>query len=136
MRKGFGAWWALVVILVAGCDDTIFGKEATGELDVSGQDWCAVQEIFAAECTSCHGATPPNLEGDAAYDNLLNVESSMYAGQVFVIPGDPTGAFLYQKVTATKGDNGGAMPLGAPDGLSEETASVVHDWILAGASRD
>ncbi len=99
------------------------------------EPWCAVQEMFRAECLVCHGATGTlgdlDLETDP-YAALVGV-ASMYPGWTLVEPGDPSASFLLTKLNdAQAGDEGTMMP---PTGaIAAADIAVVETWIAEGAS--
>jgi predicted CxxxxCH...CXXCH cytochrome family protein len=120
----------LLLVVLVGCDDTLFGLSEA--VDWGDEPWCQTQRVFHEECSSCHGKVSPRLEGVKAYENLIDVESTEYPGQVYVVPGEPGASFLYQKVTGEQGEHGEPMPLGS-NGLDPESVGVIVDWIKAGA---
>lgn len=95
-------------------------------------------EIFARSCTfsACHkGASPAGglgLEG-ATHDKLVDIMATG-AAKPLVVPGDPDGSYLYEKLTATTPTAGDPMPPGAP--LSADKLEKVRSWIAAGAADD
>ena len=135
----------LLLSLLLGCDDTIFGKPVDSGGGPGGGDdtaasvgnWCGVQAIFEASCLTCHGSGGLgglDLETDA-YTALVGVTSSQYSDATLVIAGDAAGSLLYQKVTSTQSaDHGDPMPLGAS--LPAEQQAAIELWIDAGATQD
>lgn len=93
------------------------------------------QNIFNRKCAipGCHTGSAPggnlNLSAGAAYNNLINVNSSY--GPPRVAPGDLDNSVLYQKITGNS-QFGSRMPLGG-SALSQEEIKAIADWILAGA---
>lgn len=137
MRRACLALFATLAL--TGCDDTIFGGKEEGGGDDSGgaaEGWCAVEAIFAADCTSCHGSGSTSyvdLETDA-YNAIVNQPAIMYPDKTLVVPGDPDASFLYLKVTGAQGGDGGVMP---PSGaLGAADAEVIRAWIADGATED
>jgi len=96
-----------------------------------------VQPIFTANCAvaGCH--TPPsltagmNLTAGAAYNNIVNVQSSQIM-MLRVAPGDTVNSLLYRKITETMPPVGDRMPAGRPP-LSAANIAIIRDWIVAGA---
>ncbi len=91
--------------------------------------------IFNVGClmpTMCHGDAPSgglSLAGNA-YDLLVDVPSTIN-GQPRVIPGDPDGSLLYQKLARTPPADGGMpMPPGAT--LPADALALVRLWIEEG----
>jgi hypothetical protein len=60
-----------------------------------------------------------------AYDSLVD-------GTFLVIPGDPDGSYLVQKMRGDSGIDGDPMPPTA--GATDAQIDVVVDWIAAGAN--
>ncbi len=99
-------------------------------------------EVILKSCalSNCHGAAEPTgelpLGRTAAEDHaqLVDVESSVLAGEVRVIPGDAANSYLIKKMEAAEGIDGDNMPPGPP--LAEDVRQLVKDWINAGAPLD
>lgn len=86
-----------------------------------------VLPIFVAECVLCHGS----LGGwDAS-----SYEAVMTTGDnaPVVIPGDPEGSLLGQKLSGTQEQGSVMPPAGA---LSSAQVQIILDWIQAGALDD
>ena len=92
-------------------------------------------------CTACHssiGRTPSggmSLDHDVAYDSIVRVASSRKTGAVRIIPGDPDGSYLVQKVEGASGIVGVRMPFGGPY-LSDGQILILRRWIQLGAPRN
>ena len=101
-------------------------------------------------CSDCHtsngGATLPSgdLDLDPAdtpspYVNLLGanrdgVESPLYPGYVYVVPGHPEQSLLFMKVDCDDPGAGARMPLdNYMGGLSVQQIALIYDWIAEGA---
>jgi mono/diheme cytochrome c family protein len=93
---------------------------AAGKLSFSAD----VLPIFEAKCVICHG----NLGGwDAAsYNSVMTTGNNAPV----VIPGNPEGSLLGQKLLGTH-TKGAIMPPGGK--LPEDEIQVILDWIAAGA---
>lgn len=116
---------------LAACDDHLFPAR---RVPVDGEGWCGVRELFAAQCTSCHGALALgelDLETDPA-SALVGVPSSGWPEVLLVDPGSPDTSLLVHKVRATQGDRGSEMPP-ASGGVGEELAELVRAWVADGA---
>lgn len=146
----------LSLLMLSACDDTIFsnghkggigdGGSGDGGADGGGTDggtsadqgWCAVQRVFSSQCLACHSTAYPsgNLDLQAdPYTAIVGVPSSLYAGQVLVVAGDPSASFLLSKVSNTQtADQGGAMPPSA--GLDKDKVALIRTWIAKGASSE
>lgn len=88
----------------------------------------------------CHGSAVASA--DLMYDFLVDREGSRETtcdATLLVSPGNPDASILWYRVRPASMDDGAPcatkMPSGTETGLSEGTAMVVHDWILAGAPR-
>ncbi|MEZ4322648.1 MAG: CxxxxCH/CxxCH domain-containing protein [Myxococcota bacterium] len=136
MNKRTLAWCGLALLFGGACDDVLFTAPEPPP-PVGGDGYCAVRDLFAADCYTCHAAAVRlgdlDLETDPAAA-LVNVTSAAY-GVPLVVPGDSAGSLLVQKITNTQGDLGTDMPP-ASGGLSTERAGIVKAWIDAGATTD
>ena len=142
------AAWTLAVALVtsAACDETL-SKIAgpTPELEptfssiraniIEGSD-----STGRRPCIQCHtnvGRNPAaglNLAVDP-YAALVNVPSRNKPGAVHVVPGDPDGSYMYQKMIGAPGIAGLRMPIVAPY-LTDGQIVIVRRWIQNGAKND
>ena len=97
------------------------------------------QQIFNPACTACHtdeGRTPSsnlNLKSGVSISNLVNVASVGKAGAVRVIPGNPTGSYLIQKLEGASDIVGLRMPRNGPPFLTTEQVTLIRQWIQNGA---
>lgn len=112
------------------------GNDA-GSITGTGPYCDIMRDVLLPACAACHhpgtGGSPPDLTYEGARTSLINVTSQVYGGQVFVIPGNPAGSFLYRKVSGELSAGEGArMPSAAP--LSGEQIQKVQRWIAEGAS--
>lgn len=125
----------LLALALPACGDSGAGDEAGTPAATLTE---IEADIFAKSCTfaACHkGASPAgglNLEG-MTHDKLVDVMATGTA-KPLVVPGDPDGSYLYEKLTATMPTAGDPMPPGAP--LSEAKLEMVRSWIAAGAADD
>lgn len=92
-------------------------------------------------CVACHTSAgrPPagglDLSRDP-YAALVNAPSLQKDGAIQVIPGDPNGSYLIQKLEGTAGIVGLRMPRGGPPYLTDGQILVVERWIQLGARND
>jgi mono/diheme cytochrome c family protein len=96
-------------------------------------------QIFGARCTGCHGGSAPaasmNLEANNVFENLVNRASTEKPGAVRVVPGDPNGSYLVQKLRGDVGITGVRMPRGGPY-LTDDQINLVIQWIQDGAKNN
>ena len=93
--------------------------------------------VFDTNCavSGCHGGAGAQqglrLDAGVSAGNLINVASPRDPNLIRVIPGNPDGSFIVQKLegTQTLGDR---MPQGGPY-LSQSTIDVICTWIQNGA---
>jgi len=93
--------------------------------------------VFSVNCAipGCHGGgtVQQGLRLDPGFSagNLINVPSPRDANLIRVIPGNPDGSFIIQKLegTQTLGDR---MPQFGPY-LQQSTIDVIRQWIQDGA---
>jgi mono/diheme cytochrome c family protein len=101
--------------------------ETTPEV-VSAPGFAAdILPLFQEQCVACHSATQP----------LGGWDGSSYAGVMesgdnapVVIPGDPEGSLLVQKLLGTQ-TVGSQMPI--PQLLPPEPVQMVIEWVRSGA---
>jgi len=151
----------LVLLVVAGCDDTIYGKPDTAEVTTptditnptdsgptgttdsntgttpSSDDFCAVVSIFNQSCVGCHDAATPDSDLDLQTDPhaaLVGVTSPTY-GVIRVVPGSAATSLLYLKMANLQsGSQGGVMP--TTGSLSADKLAIIETWIDSGASAE
>ncbi len=101
-------------------------------------------QLMFGYCTNCHNTGVPLDLSTGAYGNLVNKPPPPYTnppvdescGGVLVKPGDPTGSYLFQKLSLATPCAGIQMPnndLGISVPLPACVQLLVHDWIAAGA---
>jgi mono/diheme cytochrome c family protein len=96
-------------------------------------------QILTPACTACHsddGRTPSagmNLKSGVALANLVNVTSSGKPGATRVIPGNPSGSYLVQKLEGAPDIVGLRMPRTGPPYLTDAQVALIRQWIQNGA---
>jgi hypothetical protein len=87
-------------------------------------------------CTSCHNlerlSGTMNLREGAAYASLVSVPSTRKPGAIRVIPGDPDGSYLIQKLEGVPEIVGDRMPQRGPF-LTSGQILIIRRWIEIGA---
>lgn len=91
-----------------------------------------------AACTGCHNAAGSRFNGidltaSAAYASLVGVASRFKPGAVRVVPGDPDGSYLVQKLEGQAAIVGFRMPRNGPPYLTSGQMLVIRRWIAIGA---
>lgn len=108
-----------------------------------------IQPILTASCgdagTGCHlnGGNQRGLVLDAgqAYDEIVNVASTVVGNEILITPGDTDASYLYRKLLPVGNGNfyaGDRMPdpqSGIPF-LTETETNLIRDWILQGAQNN
>jgi hypothetical protein len=74
-----------------------------------------------------------NLKAGSAYAALVGVASTGKAGAVRVIPGNPSGSYLVQKLEGAADIVGLRMPRNGPPFLTDAQIALVRQWIQNGA---
>lgn len=134
-------------VLTSGCDEKL--RDVAGASPNLQPTFASIQkEIFETtdlagrtSCVTCHtnqGRNPSgglNLFG-ASYDALVNVASRGRPDLKLVVPGDPDGSYLIQKLEGQPGIVGVRMPRAGPPYLSAGQMLVIRRWIALGARRD
>jgi mono/diheme cytochrome c family protein len=96
-------------------------------------------QILTPACVPCHtdeGRTPSgglNMKPGSAYASLINVASTGKAGAVRVIPGNPSGSYLIQKLEGAADIVGLRMPRNGPPYLTDAQVALIRQWIQNGA---
>lgn len=144
-NAALGAFALLLGLTGTACDEKL--RDLTGptpDLHVSfgsiqSQIFQTTDSAGRTACTNCHtnvGRNPAsglNLLADFAYNALVNVPSRQKAGAVLVIPGDPDGSYLVQKLEGAPGIVGLRMPRNGPPHLTSGQMLVIRRWIQNGA---
>lgn len=88
-----------------------------------------VQPIFNSHCTFCHGSSS-GVKLNTYADAMASVGNQY--GKNVIIPGDPDGSPLVDKITNESPEKGGKMP---PAGLIDEAKqNTIKQWIQEGAT--
>jgi hypothetical protein len=74
-----------------------------------------------------------NLKAGSAYASLVNVASSGKPGATRVIPGNPSGSYLIQKLEGAPDIVGLRMPRNGPPYLTDAQIALIRQWIQNGA---
>jgi hypothetical protein len=137
------------LVLIAGCAGNGNGLDENGNPVGTGNGPLPVAfpptftniqtNVFNRVCIACHlGANAPQglrLDGDNAYDFLVNVASTEKPELLRVRPGDPDNSYIIHKLEGGPNIVGAQMPLNlAP--LPQETINAVRVWISEGAQRN
>jgi len=94
-------------------------------------------DVFSVSCaiSGCHGGGTVqfglSLDPGFSAGKLINVDSQQDASLIRVIPGNPNGSFLIQKLEGTQ-TVGRRMPDFSPP-LPQATIDVIRQWIANGA---
>lgn len=98
------------------------------------------QKVFQVSCTfsSCHSADAPqqglSLAG-SPYHAIVNQPSAEVPTRMLVVPSDPNGSYLFEKISNDHPASGSRMPyLSNP--LPEGEIAAVRQWIEQGAQDD
>src|SRR5262249_31772034 len=97
------------------------------------------QQILTPACVPCHtdeGRTPSgglNLKSGTAYASLINVASTGKSGAVRVIPGNPNGSYLIQKLEGAADIVGLRMPRNGPPYLTDAQVQPIRRRVQTGA---
>jgi hypothetical protein len=147
--KRLGHLLAAVVLIMctAGCDESL--SDFAGPTPTLEPTFSSIQrDIFnttdtAARqaCTNCHNsgnvaiAGGLNLTGAGAYNALVNAPSTGKSGAIRVIPGNPDGSYLIQKLEGASGIVGDRMPQTGPF-LAPGQIAIIREWIERGAANN
>ncbi len=119
------------VLLLAACDDTVFGTphnattdSGTGTCDAPPATWEGVVALYDDHCASCHAnGVQPEFTTSDWEDDLASGDGTWFSA------GDAEDSLVYQRLIGVPS----AMPPGAP--LEDCVTDSVAAWIDAGATR-
>ncbi len=95
-------------------------------------------QVLQVWCIGCHSGVgrPPDgglrLDANAAYGELVNAQSAGKPSAVRVVPRDPSGSYLIQKLEGRSDIIGDRMPFGGQP-LAQSDIDVIRAWISQGA---
>ena len=147
-RSGHYLAAAVLIICTAGCDENL--RDFAGPTPDLHPTFTSIQQdIFnttdsaaRAACTTCHNAGNAavagglNLTGTGAYAALVNAPSRDKPGAIRVIPGDPDGSYVIQKLEGASGIVGQRMPQSGPPFLTPGQIAIIRRWIADGAANN
>jgi hypothetical protein len=129
-----------VLVAAAGCSSSNSSPSAPSTPTVSFATQIQAQ-ILNPACTACHtddGRTPSsnlNLKSGVAISNLVNVACVCpgHASVMRVIPGNPSGSYMIQKLEGASDIVGLRMPRNGPPYLTTDQIALIRQWIQNGA---
>ena len=147
-RSGHYLAAAVLIMCTAGCDENL--RDFAGPTPDLQPTFTSIQrDIFnttdsaaRAACTTCHNAGNVavagglNLTGAGAYAALVNTASSGKPGAIRVVPGNPDGSYLVQKLEGASGIVGDRMPQSGPPYLTPGQIAIIRRWIQEGAANN
>lgn len=132
---------------MAGCDEKL--SDLTGPTPNLQPTFSSIQnEILLSSdasgrsaCVNCHqpgglSGNLLNLRAGDAYARLVQAPSRQKNGAVLVVPGDPDGSYLIQKLEGRLGIVGQRMPFNGPPFLTDGQILVIRTWIRNGAANN
>jgi mono/diheme cytochrome c family protein len=139
VRISLGIVAVSAVVLVAGCSSS--SNPTTPSPTSTGPTFSQqIQaQILTPACVPCHtddGRTPSgglNMKSGSAYSNLVNVASTGKPGATRVIPGNPSGSYMIQKLEGAPDIVGLRMPRNGPPYLTDAQVALIRQWIQNGA---
>ena len=146
-RSGHFLAVAALVLCTVGCDESL--QDFAGPTPNLEPTFASIQRDILSTadsagrpaCTTCHNPADAlvsggmNLSGPGAYNALVNAASTGKPGAVRVIPGNPDGSYLIQKLEGTSGIVGDRMPRFGPY-LTPGQIAVIRRWIELGAANN
>lgn len=146
-RSGHFLAVAALVICSVGCDESL--QDFAGPTPNLDPTFSSIQRDILSTadsagrpaCISCHNAEGApfaggmNLTGTTAYNALVNAPSTGKPGAIRVIPGNPDGSYLVQKIEGAPGIVGDRMPRLGPF-LTLGQIAIIRRWIELGAANN
>jgi mono/diheme cytochrome c family protein len=126
-------------VFATGCGSSNSPSAPSGSTNTVTFSTQIQQQIFNPACVACHtddGRTPSsnlNLKTGVSIANLVNVASVGKAGATRVVPGNPSGSYLIQKLEGAPDIVGLRMPRNGPPFLTTEQIALIRQWIQNGA---
>jgi hypothetical protein len=147
MRRAAAGLLVVALCGASACDESL--KDVTGPSPNLQPTFASIRsEILETtdlagrtSCITCHtdqGRAPSgnlNMRGDP-YASLVNVASRQKTGAILIIPGDPDGSYLIQKLEGRSDITGLRMPRNGPPYLTPGQILVIRRWIEIGAPHD
>ena len=88
-----------------------------------------IKPIFVARCVSCHG--PKKKKGQLRLEPIAEAFPEGEEDWWTILPGDPSGSLLIERIKLSKDDDGVMPPRG--DLLTKKEISLIEQWIAQGA---
>jgi hypothetical protein len=131
---------ATLALFVAACSEEGVTSES---LEMEPRLSSIQTHVFTPSCANfspCHDSSSPagalELTEGASFDQLVSREATMDPARMLVVPGDPDGSFLVQKLRDGLDESLGVrMPFGNPP-LPDAEIVVIEEWIARGATND
>jgi mono/diheme cytochrome c family protein len=132
---------ALTFAVACGSDSSNSAPSAPSTTPPAGPSFSVQiqQQILTPACVPCHtdeGRTPSgglNMKSGTAYSQLVSVASSGKPGAIRVIPGNPSGSYMIQKLEGAADIVGLRMPRNGPPFLTDAQVALIRQWIQNGA---
>ncbi|MFQ5641359.1 MAG: hypothetical protein ACE5IR_25550 [bacterium] len=138
------------LIALSSCRGDGIGLTSNGDPEGTAEGYATqIQPIFDTNCTRCHspggigfiqtGGNQDNgldLTRGNSYNKIVSqptFELPDTAPVMRVLPGDPDGSYLIQKISSASPKSGSRMPLDGPPFLSQNAIQLIRDWIEEGA---
>lgn len=137
---------AALALLGVACDESL--SDLAGPTPDLEPTFTSIQrEIFNTTdssgrqaCVTCHIAGGPAgflpLTEGVSYNNLINRTSGAKPGAIRVVPGDPDGSYLVQKLEGAPDIVGQRMPRTSGPFLTDGQMRIIRRWIELGANND
>lgn len=126
-------------VFATGCGSSSSPSAPSGQTNTVTFSTQIQQQILNPACVACHtdeGRNPSsnlNLKTGVSIANLVNAPSVGKPGAVRVIPGNPSGSYLIQKLEGAPDIVGLRMPHNGPPYLTTEQVALIRQWIQNGA---
>ena len=111
------------------------GSVDTGKAPTFSAIWTGVILKYSCNSGYCHSSIWPNQA--AAFTQVASSKGTGKAcvGKSVVVAGDPENSLMWQKIAPGVVQCEGKMPPGPTDGIADQDAQLVYDWIKAGAKQ-
>jgi hypothetical protein len=141
VRAGLAAIMLVTLVGASACDEKL--RDLAGPSPALTPTFTSIRDEILrttdlagrTSCVTCHrpqGGTPINLQDDP-YAALVNAPSRQKPGAILVVPGDPDGSYLIQKLEGRSDIVQLRMPRNGPPYLTPGQILVIRRWIEIGA---
>lgn len=124
------------LLLVVGCDDSVFVPQQT-----YGPDWSGTLEMLSVQCADCHPSGSQVLPEDDIRADRVSLPDAVVTDVCedlgnYVVPGDLGESQLWRLVTGLRRPSDPPQMPSGRSRLTDQQIADLEEWILNGAEAD